>query len=99
MNERNDLNEFVKQFVRIAPVVMEGEPEAHNVSLHIGNQGFCVTKYGCENLEEAEWTRDMLCVALESLIRSWTTVQTREAIRLSIDDAMKAQRDASLHNR
>src|SRR4051794_22931682 len=55
------------RYVEIAPVVQDGFPDAHHVFLHVTNQRFCVTPYACETKEDAEWTRDMLCVALAKI--------------------------------
>lgn len=54
----------MERYVTIAPVVMEGYPDAHNVFLQVTNQRFQVSPHGCETREGAEWMRDMLCVAL-----------------------------------
>lgn len=59
----------MERYVEIEPVVMEGYPDAHNVFLKVTNQQFRITPYGCETKEEAEWTRDMLCVALAQIVR------------------------------
>ena len=56
------------RYVEITPVVMDGEPDAQNVFLMSSNQRFCISPDGCENLEVAEWTRDMLCVALSKIV-------------------------------
>jgi hypothetical protein len=34
----------------------------------VANQTFCVTPFAAENREEAEWMRDVLCVALEKIV-------------------------------
>lgn len=60
-------NPEMEKYVEIRPVVMEGFPDAHNVFLKVTNQRFCVTPYACETRENAEWTRDMLCVALAKI--------------------------------
>ncbi len=54
----------MERYVTIAPVVMEGFPDAHNVFLQVTNQRFCVSPYGCDTKDDAEWLRDMLCIAL-----------------------------------
>ncbi len=59
----------VRKYVKLQPVVMEGYPDAHNVLLQVGGQQFCVTKNACDTKEEAEWTRDMLCIALANIVR------------------------------
>lgn len=63
------MKEKLEKFVTIQPVVVEGEPDAHNVFLQVTNQRFCVTPYACESKEDAEWTKDMLCTALEKIVR------------------------------
>jgi hypothetical protein len=65
----------MERYVTVAPVVMEGFPDAHNVFLQVTNQRFRVTPYGCETKEEAEWTRDMLCVALARLVEEHTNAR------------------------
>lgn len=50
------------------PVVVQDEPEAHNVYLQVGNQRFCVTPMYCESLEEANHMRTMLANALANLL-------------------------------
>lgn len=62
------MRDRIMKYTEILPVVMEGSPDAHNVFLKVTNQRFCVTQYGCDTKEEAEWTRDMLCVALEKIV-------------------------------
>jgi hypothetical protein len=54
----------MERYTDIQPVVMEDFPDAHHVFLQVTNQRFCVTPYGCETKEDAEWMRNMLCVAL-----------------------------------
>jgi hypothetical protein len=61
-------NPEMEKYVEIAPVVMDGWPDAHHVFLKITNQRFCVTPHGCETKDEAEWHRDMLCIALAKLV-------------------------------
>lgn len=58
----------MERYVTIAPVVMDGFPDAHHVFLQVTNQRFCVTPEGCETKEDAEWARDMLCVALAKIV-------------------------------
>lgn len=62
-------NPEMERYVEIRPVVVEGSPDAHNVFLKVTTQSFCVTPYGCETKEDAEWTRDMLCVALARIVK------------------------------
>lgn len=60
----------LEKYVTIAPVVMEDFPDAHHVFLQVTNQRFCVTPHGCDTKEDAEWTRDMLCVALGKILET-----------------------------
>ena len=66
------MKERLRKFIEIKPVVVQGEPDAHNVFLQVTNQRFCVTSYACETKEDAEWTADMLCVALEKIVQEVT---------------------------
>lgn len=61
-------NQEMEKYVEIQPVVMEGFPDAHNVFLKATNQRFCISQYGCETKDKAEWLRDMLCVALAKIV-------------------------------
>lgn len=61
-------NPEMEKYVEIRPVVMEGFPGAHNVYLKVTNQTFQVTPHGCDTKEDAEWTRNMLCVALAKIV-------------------------------
>lgn len=63
------MRELIEKYTNIQPVVMEGCPDAHHVFLQVTNQRFCVSPYGCETKEDAEMVRDMLCVALEKIVR------------------------------
>jgi hypothetical protein len=69
-------NPEMERYVEVRPVVMEGSPDAHNVFLKVTNQSFCVTKHSSETKEEAEWTRDMLCVALAKIASDVTAVNS-----------------------
>lgn len=62
------MRERIKQYTDIQPVVIEDWPDAHHVFLKVTNQRFCISPHGCETKDEAEWMRDMLCVALEKII-------------------------------
>jgi hypothetical protein len=61
-------NPEMEKYVEIQPVVMKGYPDAHNVFLRVTNQRFQVMQYGCETREDAEWMRDMLCIALAKIV-------------------------------
>ena len=68
-------NPEMEGYVKIQPVVMEGFPDAHNVFLQVANQRFQVDAFACETKEDAEWMRDMLCIALAK-VRSDGFAQT-----------------------
>lgn len=61
-------NPEMEKYVEIAPVAMEGEPDAHLVFLNVPPQRFCISPHGCETKKLAEWTRDMLCIALAKIV-------------------------------
>lgn len=63
------MKERLEKFIIIQPVVVQGVPDAHNIFLQVTNQRFCITPYACKTKEAAEWTRDMLCIALEKIVR------------------------------
>jgi len=65
----DEMREKLLKFTDIQPVVIEGWPDAHHVFFWATNQRFCITPHGCETKEEAEFMRDMFCVALEKVIR------------------------------
>jgi hypothetical protein len=73
-------NPEMEKYVEIRPVVMKGYPDAHNVFLKVTNQIFCVTPYACETKEEAEWTRDMLCVALAKIVSDTAPAQILDRV-------------------
>ena len=66
------MREKLRKFIELRPVVVEGEPDAHNVFLKVTNQQFCLGPFACETKEDAEWTADMLCVALEKIVHEVT---------------------------
>lgn len=64
----------MEKYVPLAPVVMEGFPDAHNVFLQVRNQRFTIG-YAAETKQEAEWVRDMLCIALARIAADATGVE------------------------
>lgn len=58
----------MEKYTEVRPVVMMDFPSAHHVFLKVTNQEFCVTPHGCETKDEAEWMRDMLCIALAKIV-------------------------------
>jgi hypothetical protein len=60
-------NPEMEKYVQITPAPTEDEPEAQTVWLKFGVQSFRIND-SCENLEHAEWMRDMLCIALAKIV-------------------------------
>ena len=60
----------MERFTLIRPCVVRGCPDAHTLTLKVGNQEFLLSN-GIggyfDTREEAEWARDMLCVALDRM--------------------------------
>lgn len=60
----------MERYVVIRPQPSEDEPDRYQMRLEIGNQGFQINGGpGCENEENALWMRDMLCIALDNLVK------------------------------
>lgn len=64
-------NPEMERYVDITPTVCDGFPDAQVVWLKVGNQSFKLDNFS-ESMEEAEWMRDMLCVALAKIVRDNT---------------------------
>jgi len=60
-------NPEMEKYVKIRPVVTE-DGEQFCIDLQVTNQRFQVGQYPCETTEEAEWMRDMLCIALAKIV-------------------------------
>lgn len=59
----------MERWTDIRPVVVKDCPEAHRLILKVGNQEFWIDS-ACgfyDTREEAEWARDMLCIALDAM--------------------------------
>jgi len=69
----------MEKFVQITPVVMEGYPDACNVWLKVENQKFMISPHSCETRGEAEWLRDMLCIALARVAADRVTTPAQAA--------------------
>ncbi len=61
----------MERYVEIRPVLVRDWPDAHLVFMKIGNQQFQIGD-ALETKEEAEWSRDMLCIALDRISRDQT---------------------------
>lgn len=62
----------MERFTEIKPCVVKDHSDAHTLSLKIGNQTFRLSSGVGEfydTKDEAEWVRDMLCIALDRLQR------------------------------
>jgi len=57
-------------YTLIRPVVMEGYPDAHSLTLKVGSQSFRIDTHGCETKEEAMWLQRQLCIALAKIVRT-----------------------------
>lgn len=61
----------MERFTELRPVLVKDYPDAHRLLLKVGNQQFEISSgvgyY--DTKEEAEWVRDMLCIALDRLQR------------------------------
>lgn len=60
-------NPEMERYIEIKPVIVQDFPDAHTVWLKVTNQSFCLADYS-ETKEDAEWMRDMLCVALAKIV-------------------------------
>jgi hypothetical protein len=62
----------MERYTEITPVVVRDTPDAHMLWLKVGNQSFTLSAGGQDyhdTKEEAEWARDMLCIALDQMVR------------------------------
>lgn len=62
----------MERFVSIRPYATDGYPDGWRVDIAIGNQGFSLSDGNgpvFESKFSAEWTRDMLCIALGNLVK------------------------------
>jgi len=72
----------MERYVRVRPWATEAHPDGHKVELVIENQGFPISNgadYYHETRQEAEWCRDMLCIALDrfaSASGEWKTIDS-----------------------
>lgn len=72
----------MERFVLVKPNSSVGRPEAHSVWLTIGCQSFIISdgvETNFEDVEAAKWMRDMLCIALDALVKECTTTPKEEA--------------------
>jgi hypothetical protein len=61
----------MERWTRIQPIVVQDFPDAHILILKVGNQEFRIDSGNgfFDTKEEAEWSRDMLCIALDAMAR------------------------------
>lgn len=62
------VSDLKQKYTLSSPVVVQDEPDAHNVYLQVGNQRFCVTPMHCESIEETNHMQTMLANALAALL-------------------------------
>ena len=63
----------MERYTNITPCVVRDCPDAHVLWLKVGNQSFMLSAGGQDyhdTKEEAEWARDMLCIALDQMARA-----------------------------
>ncbi len=76
----------MEKYVRIRHQPRDDEPNRHILMLEIGVQGFSINNDpACEDRQHAEWMRDMLCIALDNLVKQEEMRQLEE--RGTRDDA------------
>lgn len=68
MPEHYRIKELMEKWTRIAPVVVEGEPDAHNAFFVAGNQQFCISIFAESTKEEASWLCWQFAKALEKVL-------------------------------
>lgn len=61
----------MERYTNIRPVIVQDFPDAHLLFLKVDNQEFSIDSgaHFYETKAEAEWARDMLCIALDRLQR------------------------------
>ncbi len=61
----------MERWTRVQPIVVQDFPYAHILILKVGNQEFRIDSGNgfFDTKEEAEWSRDMLCIALDAMAR------------------------------
>ena len=62
----------MERFVTVRPYATHEHPDGHQVQLVVGNQSFILSDGNVgyhETKEAAEWVRDMLCIALDALVK------------------------------
>jgi hypothetical protein len=62
----------MERFVTVTPYATHEQPDGHQVQLVVGNQSFLLSDWSAEyheTKEAAEWVRDMLCIALDALVK------------------------------
>lgn len=62
----------MEKYTEISPIVVKDYPDAHVLRLKVGNQRFTLDAGGqpyYDTRDEAEWARDMLCIALDEMVK------------------------------
>ena len=63
----------MERYTSVTPCIVDGCPDAHALLLKVGNQSFMLSAGGqdfYDTKDEAEWARDMLCIALDNMTQS-----------------------------
>lgn len=66
----------MEKYTEVRPVIVEGFPDAHTLLLKLGNQRFTLGGGGqdyYDTKEDVDMMRDMLCVALDQMVRDNST--------------------------
>lgn len=64
--------QHMERFVEVKRYATDEHPDGHQVQLVVGNQSFILSDGNVEyyeSKEQAEWVRDMLCIALDALVK------------------------------
>ena len=66
--EHYRIKELMEKWTRVAPCVVEGEPDAHNSFFVAGNQQFCISSIADSSKEGASWLCWQFAKALEKVL-------------------------------
>jgi len=68
MNDDLLIQRLMRDYTKIEPCVVNGEPDAHTAWLIVEAQSFLVTNNYCETKEDAEMMCKMLATALSRIL-------------------------------
>lgn len=90
-------NPEMEKYVEVRPSVMEDFPDAHSVILTVANQQFVIGRFASETKAEAEWMRDMLCVALAKIVRDGVEIECKRCADI-VQAAREGDADTDLRS-